>query len=74
MASLVAALFFVRFWKTTRDPLFLTFGVAFGLEAMNRSLLAFQVDASEGQELIYLIRLGAYTMIIAGITVKNLQR
>lgn len=74
MGSLAAALFFFRFWSETRDPLFMTFGVAFGLETVNRSLLAFQVDASEGQTAIYLIRLAAYTMIIVGIVAKNLKR
>lgn len=74
MASLMAALFFLRFWNRTRDPLFLTFSLAFALESVNRTLLAFQLDASEGQDLIYSIRLLAYSMIIAGIVAKNLRR
>jgi hypothetical protein len=74
MGSLVVALFFLRFWRETQDPLFATFGGAFALEVVNRSLLAFQVDASEGQTTIYLIRLAAYSLLIVGIVAKNLKR
>ena len=36
MASVVAALFFLRFWSQTRDHLFLFFAAAFALDAMTR--------------------------------------
>jgi len=38
--SLVAALFFLRFWHRTRDRLFLAFALSFGVEGVNRIALA----------------------------------
>ncbi len=35
-ASLVAALFFLRFWRQSRDSLFLWFSVAFAIDALTR--------------------------------------
>ena len=40
MASFVAALFFIRFWRDTGDRLFLLFAIAFGADAITRSILA----------------------------------
>jgi hypothetical protein len=37
LGFLVAAAFFLRFWRRTHDRLFLAFAVAFMLLAMNRS-------------------------------------
>lgn len=39
MASFVAMLFFLRFWRQTRDSFFLLFAVAFGIDAVSRLLL-----------------------------------
>ena len=39
MASLVAALFFLRFWRQTRDSFFLLFSIAFGVDAATRLAL-----------------------------------
>jgi hypothetical protein len=39
MASIVISLFFFRFWRSTRDRLFLFFAISFLLEALNRILL-----------------------------------
>ena len=38
MASLTIALFFLHFWKSTRDRFFLYFALSFALEAVNRIL------------------------------------
>ena len=37
--SLVAALFFLRYWKSTRDRFFLFFALSFFIEAANRVAL-----------------------------------
>jgi uncharacterized membrane protein HdeD (DUF308 family) len=71
MASLVAALFFARFYRDTRDPLFLYFAAAFGLEGVNRTLLAFSPSPNEGDPILYLVRAFAYSLILVGIYQKN---
>src|SRR5512145_3334008 len=35
-ASLTAAVFFLKFWHQTRDPLFASFAAAFAIEGLNR--------------------------------------
>ena len=49
MGSLTAGVFFLRFWRDTRDRLFLAFGVAFTVEGLNRVALALTPDPSEAQ-------------------------
>lgn len=74
MACLVAALFFWRYWRETRDALFLFFASSFVLEATNRTLLAALGDWTEGQPALYLVRLLSYVLILAGVAHKNRPR
>ena len=68
----VAGLFFVRFWRRTKDRLFGIFGLAFWLLCLQRILLALSADAAaEDRVYLYLIRLLAFLLIIAGIVDKN---
>jgi hypothetical protein len=71
MASLVAALFFLRFWKDTRDRFFLFFAVAFFAEALNRVALGLTTMSREQEPFFYLVRLFAFGLIIAAIVDKN---
>lgn len=71
-ASLVAALFFLRFWKSTRDRFFLFFSAAFGIEALNRAALALQgPTVPESVPVFYLIRFLAFALILFAIIDKN---
>ncbi len=70
-ASLTAGLFFLRFWRDTRDSLFLAFAVAFIIEGLNRSALLLLKHPNEGSPWIYLVRLFAFLIILAGIVNKN---
>ena len=72
--SVVAGLFFLRFWKRTQDPLFLAFGIAFLIEGINRVRFLSLSDPGEGEPSIYLIRLLAYLLIAGAIIHKNLRR
>jgi hypothetical protein len=74
MASAVAALFFGRFYRDTRDPLFLYFAAAFALEAISRTLLAFSPAPNEGAPELYLLRALGYSLILVGIFQKNRRR
>ena len=70
-ASATAALFFMRFWKSTNDTLFVAFAVYFLIEAGNRLALVFMDRPNEGNEWIYGARLFATLLIIAAILKKN---
>ena len=70
-ASLVAALFFLKFWRQTRDLLFLTFGIAFLIEGINRIGFLFAVAPNEGTWSIYVVRLLAFLLILGGIVYKS---
>ena len=74
MGSAVAALLFLRFWRQTRDRLFLYFSASFVLEAVNRTLFAWNGARSEEATLYYLVRLLAYGLILWAIIEKNLRR
>ncbi|WP_372394808.1 DUF5985 family protein [Azospirillum sp. HJ39] len=69
----VAGLFFLRFWKRTRDALFMSFAMAFALLALNQILLALGGFEREEQSWIYLLRLLAFLLIIAAVVRKNLE-
>ncbi len=70
-ASIVAAFFFLRFWRTTRDRFFLFFALSFGIEGVNRIVLWLSVGNQEDAPGYYLIRLVAYGLILAAIIDKN---
>ena len=73
MASLVAALFFLRFWRQTRERLFAFFSLAFlGLGATWLGLAIINHPADEAQqEYAYVVRLVAFVILIIGIIDKN---
>ena len=73
-ASLVAGLFFFRFWRSTRDRFFLFFALSFWIEGINRLVLFHWVGPNEDAPGYYLIRLIAYGLIIAAIVDKNRAR
>jgi hypothetical protein len=70
-ASLVASTFFLKFWRTTRDQLFLAFAIAFALEGATRVFTLFAATAYDSVPAIYLARLIAYLTILAAIFRKN---
>lgn len=67
----VAGLFFLRFWRDTRDRLFGIFAAAFWLLAAQRLALALSEDPNGEQLLLYGIRLLAFVLILAAIVDKN---
>jgi len=69
----VAGLFFLRFWRRTRDALFLHFALAFWLFAINQGVVAMGGILREEQSWIYLLRLLAFALIIVAIVRKNLE-
>lgn len=71
MGYAVAGLFFLRFWRETRDRLFLIFSGAFWILGIQRLVLAFTRDMVEDHTALYLVRLFAFLLILAAIVDKN---
>jgi hypothetical protein len=72
MAHLVAGLFFVKFWRRTRDRLFLAFAIAFWLLGLNQALVGLSGAPPEDQGVYYILRLLGFLLIIVAIVAKNL--
>jgi hypothetical protein len=71
MASLIAALFFLRFWKTTHDRFFLYFAVSFLIQGVNRFFLVQGTQATDDTPIGYLFRLISYMLIVIAVVEKN---
>jgi hypothetical protein len=78
----VAALLFLRFYRRTRDPLFLLFAISFLLQSIGRIIILFfspmgdpaSDDHPESLAPFYILRLIAYGLIIFAIIHKNRAR
>jgi hypothetical protein len=69
----VAAAFFLRFWRKTRDRVFFLFGVAFSVLAVNWGVLAF-TRKDELRTWVYVLRLAAFLVILVAVAEKNRPR
>ena len=67
----VCALFFLRFWRSTRDRLFLVFSLAFALLALQRLALTLMQPLEEWRTSLYMVRLLAFLLILGAIIDKN---
>jgi hypothetical protein len=74
MGYLAAALFFAKFWRKTRDSLFVLFSTAFGLLALEQIILAWVGSEREEFTYVYLIRFVAFSIIALAIINKNRGR
>jgi hypothetical protein len=68
---IVGGLFFLRFWKRTRETLFVAFALAFWLLGLNQALLTFTNIPVEERSWVYLLRLAAFSLILVSIWRKN---
>lgn len=68
---LVCGLFFLRFWRRTRDELFIAFALAFALLGIVQATLALANIPTEERAPIYLFRLLAFVIILFAIFRKN---
>lgn len=73
LGYIVLGLFFLKFWRRTRDMLFMMFAWAFWLMGANQ----FAVSASSSYDLdvgwTYVLRLLAFVLIILAIVRKNTE-
>lgn len=71
MGYLIAAVFFLRYWRRTRERLFATFAVALLILALQRALLAANLAIIEDQTWYYGLRLLAFVLILWAIIDQN---
>jgi hypothetical protein len=71
MAYLAAGLFFLRYWRQTRDRLFAIFAAAFWILAVQRLSLGLTTETTENVTWLYVIRLVAFALILVAIIDKN---
>jgi peptidoglycan/LPS O-acetylase OafA/YrhL len=70
----VGALFFLRFWRRTRDRLFFAFAIAFVLLALNQALAQWLGAADERVGYTYVLRVIGFLLILAAVVDKNVAR
>ena len=75
MGFAVAGLFFLRFWRATRDRLFAFFALSFFILAINRvgTALYYPEVADRGDHL-YWVRFFAFLVILLAVIDKNRSR
>ena len=71
MGCAVAAFFFLRFWRQSRDAPFLSFAAAFALLSLPYVLLGSVAFATEWRVYIFVGRLLAFSLSLYGIFEKN---
>jgi hypothetical protein len=74
MASAVAAMFFLRFWRDTGDRLFAIFSASFCLLGLTRLGLALSKEHLESHTYVYWVRLAAFMLILLAIADKNRRK
>jgi len=67
----VAGLFFLRFWRRSRDRLFAWFAAAFWLLGAQRAALAALDRGAPETTWLYGVRLLAFLLILAAVVDKN---
>jgi len=70
-SSITAGVFFLKFWRDTRDSFFLAFAASFLIEGLNRCGVLLLQKPNEGSPWIYLVRLLSFLLILAAILKKN---
>jgi peptidoglycan/LPS O-acetylase OafA/YrhL len=68
---LVAALFFFRFWRRTKDSLFANFSIAFLLFASGQFGSIWFDGQHDDNTWIFLLRLAGFVLLLVAIVRKN---
>jgi zinc transporter ZupT len=74
MGVAVAALLFLKFWKRTREALFLAFAGSFLLLGATQALLTLGNFRDEERSWLYLLRLAAFLLILFAMYWQNRRR
>lgn len=73
-AFLTAAMFFFVYWRRSRDVLFLSFAIAFAMEAFSDASLLGAAHPNDASRWYYFVRLVSFLIILIGILKKNYGR
>ena len=73
LSFVVAALYFLRFWRRTADRLFLSFALAFMLLALNQVAVAMFEASDERSGYSYVLRVLGFILILYAIVEKNVR-
>lgn len=71
MSYVTVALFFIRFWRTNRDRLFLFFAAAFLVLMTERAISEWMEVKTEWVPLGYSLRLGAFILVLLAVADKK---
>ena len=74
MGFAVAALHFLKFWRRTREGLFLAFSGAFLQLSLTQALLTIAGFRDEERSWLYLLRLAAFLLILFAMWWQNRRR
>jgi hypothetical protein len=72
--SLVAGLFFLRFYRATRDPLFLAFLIFFVVQGCTNAATLELRQPNIGTPMLFVVRLISVLVVLAAILWKNLAK
>ena len=72
MGFAMGGFYFLKFWRRSKDSVFLSFGLAFMLLAFSAGIGAF-LSVADNHAWSYLPRLAAFLLIITAIISKNLS-
>ncbi len=67
----IAAAFFFKFWRQTRDVLFVGFALGFGTFALHWIALGLLHPGNETRHYLFFVRLLAFIFILGGVAGKN---
>jgi 1-deoxy-D-xylulose 5-phosphate reductoisomerase len=73
LTYVIAAAYFVHFWRRTGDRLFFCFACAFAIFAVYQWMLFVLGAADERGDYAYLLRVIGFVLILAAIIDKNLS-
>jgi peptidoglycan/LPS O-acetylase OafA/YrhL len=73
LGYIILGMFFLKFWKRTRDSLFIMFAWAFWLMATNQFAISVSGSYDLDVQWTYILRLLAFVLITLGIVRKNVE-
>jgi hypothetical protein len=71
MGFAVAALLFLKFWRRTREAVFVAFSASFLLLGVTQALLILAEVPLEERSWLYLLRLAAFVLILGALWWQN---
>ena len=74
VAAFAAGLFFLRYWRSSKDPFFLYLMASFWLQSISYLIVGLTRSWNEGTPAQYVVRVLAYGLILLAIWTKNRRR